>query len=82
MAEKTNETPNTAGVRLRAPEPRDRPSLLRWRGDTHTQVDLMLRVTHTDAAEDGDRPRSLRAQQQALRRRVLREAAPHPRMTP
>jgi RimJ/RimL family protein N-acetyltransferase len=44
-------TGKEASVRLRAPEMRDRPALLRWRGDTHTQVDLMLRVTHTDSAE-------------------------------
>jgi RimJ/RimL family protein N-acetyltransferase len=51
MAESNAPTNGTPLVRLRAPEQRDRPTLLRWRGDSHTQVDLMLRVTHTDPAE-------------------------------
>ena len=50
MAEAHSDT-RGATVHLRAPEQCDRPALLGWRSDPQAQLDLMLRITHSDAAE-------------------------------
>lgn len=41
----------TADVRLRAPVTSDMPNLMRWRADSRAQLELMLRITHSDRDE-------------------------------